>query len=61
MSQKESILEAIRRLPDDTSFDEVIEEIRILQRIEEGEKAADEGRVRAHEDVRALIRSWAGQ
>jgi hypothetical protein len=61
MSEKDSILEAIRRLPDDTSFDEAIEEIKILQRIEEGEKAGDEGRVRPHEDLRALIRSWAGK
>jgi predicted transcriptional regulator len=61
MSQKESVIEAIRRLPDDIRFDDAIEEIRVLQRIEEGEKAADEGRVRPHEDVRALIRSWAGE
>ena len=59
MSRKESILDAIQRLPDDVDFDSAIEEIRILQRIETGEKAADEGRVRNHEEVRELIRSWA--
>lgn len=61
MSQKESIIDAIRKLPDDADFDDAIEEIRILQRIEEGEKAADEGRVRSHEEVRGLIRSWIGK
>ena len=61
VSQKDSVLEAIRRLPEDIGFDDAIQEIRTLQRIEEGERAADEGRVRPHEDVRALIRSWAGK
>lgn len=61
MSQKDSILEAIRRLPDDAGFEEAIQEIRILRGIQEGEKAADEGRVTPHQDVRALIRTWAGK
>lgn len=59
MSTKESILEVIQRLPEDVAFDDVIQEIRILQRIEEGERAAEEGRVRRHNEVRELIRSWA--
>lgn len=58
MSRKESILDAIQRLPDNVDFGEAIEEIRILQRIEVAEKAAEEGRVRNHEEVRDLIRSW---
>lgn len=59
MSRKEMIIDAIRQLPDDANFTDAIEEIRIIQRIEDGERAADEGRVRAHEDVREMIRSWA--
>ena len=58
MSRKESILDAIQRLPEDVDFAAAIEEIRILQRIEAAEKAADEGRVRNHEEARELIRSW---
>jgi hypothetical protein len=58
MSRKESILEAIQRLPEDVDFAAAIEEIRILQRIEAAEKAADESRVRNHGEVRELIRSW---
>jgi hypothetical protein len=61
MSHKESVLDAIRRLPEDIRFKDAIEEIRILQRIELGEKGADEGRVIPHEDVRAMIRSSAGK
>lgn len=61
MSQKDSIIEAIRKLPEDADFDLAIEEIQTLKRIEEGERAADEGRVRPHEDVRGLIRSWIGE
>ena len=61
MSQKDCVIEAIRKLPEDADFDQAIEEIRILKAIEEGEKDADEGRVRPHEDVRGLIRSWIGE
>jgi hypothetical protein len=59
MSRKESIFDAIQRLPDDVDFRSPIEEIRILERIEAAEKAADEGRVRSHEEVRELIRCGA--
>lgn len=58
MSRQESILDAIHRLPDDLDFGAAIEEIRILQRTETAEKAADEGRVRNHEEIRELIQSW---
>jgi predicted transcriptional regulator len=61
MSQKETMLEAIKKLPENARYDDAIEEIRILQRIEEGEQAADEGRVRPHDELRGLIRSWIGE
>lgn len=61
MSKKEAILEVIRQLPEDTDYAAAIEEIRIAQRIEEGERAADQGRVRRHEDLRELIRSWTSR
>lgn len=59
MSKKELILDAIRQLPEDADYATAIEEIRIAQRIEEGERAADEGRVRRQEELRKLIRSWS--
>jgi predicted transcriptional regulator len=61
MSKKEMILDAIRQLPEDAEFGDAIEEILIIQRIEEGERAADKGQVRPHEEVRELIRSWTSK
>jgi hypothetical protein len=61
MSKKETIMEVIRQLPDSADFADAIREIRIVQRTEEGERAADEGRVRRHEDVRELIRLWTSE
>jgi predicted transcriptional regulator len=55
------MLEAIKKLPENARYDDAIQEIRILQRIEEGEQAADEGRVRPHDELRGLIRSWIGE
>lgn len=59
MSKKEQIMDAVGQLPEDAGFSDAIEEIRIMQRIEEGERAVADGRVRRHEDVRQLVRSWA--
>ena len=61
MSKKESILNALSQLPENADFSDAIEEIRIVQGIEEGERAADEGQVRRHEEVRELIRSWISE
>ena len=58
MTQKQSILEAIEQLPDGAEYDDAIRAIQTLQRIELGETAADQGKVRAHNEVRALIRTW---
>lgn len=61
MSQKDSVLEAIRRLPDDIDFEDAIEEIRILKQLDEAELDIQQGRVTPHADVRKLIRTWIGQ
>ena len=61
MSKKESILNVLGQLPEDADFSDAIEEIKIVQRIEEGEQAADQGRVRRHEEIRELIRSWISE
>jgi hypothetical protein len=61
MRPKDSILNAIRRLSDNIGFDDAIDEIRTLKKIELGERAADQRRVKPHTEVRAMIRSWAGK
>jgi predicted transcriptional regulator len=40
------------RLPDEASFDDFVYQVYVRQRIAEGNRAADEGRVQDHDDVK---------
>ena len=55
---KQLAIEAIRKLPDDVTLLEIADEIAMLQSIEEGLKAADEGRVIPHEEVKRRMKQW---
>lgn len=58
MSIKEAVLEAVRQLPDDAGFEEVLERIETLAAIRRGEEDADAGRVIPHDEVKSRIASW---
>lgn len=51
-SAKEEARDAIMRLPDSTTWDELMYELYVRRKIAEGVKAADEGRVVSHEEVK---------
>ena len=48
---KESVLELAKRLSDDCSWDDVMYQIYVRQKITAGLKHADEGRVAEHDEV----------
>jgi predicted transcriptional regulator len=48
---KEAVLELARRLPDECTWDDVMYQIYVRQKIEAGIKDADEGRTVSHEEV----------
>jgi predicted transcriptional regulator len=58
MSNKEAVIEVVRELPDEASFEEIIEQITILAAIRRGEEAADAGRVIPHEEVKKRMARW---
>ena len=58
MSDKQTVLEAIRRLPEEVSFQEIRREIEFLAAVREGEIQADQGRVVPLEQVEKNFRSW---
>ena len=51
-SAKKQALEMIRNLPDRVTWDDIIYEIYVRKKIARGIKAADEGRVIPHEEVK---------
>ena len=48
---KEQVLQAVEELPDDTTFEEAMEQIYFLYKVERGLAQADAGDVVEHDDV----------
>lgn len=55
---KEAVLEAVRQLPDDAGFEDVLDQIETLAAIHRGEADADAGRVVPHDEVKRRIALW---
>jgi predicted transcriptional regulator len=58
VSQKELVIETIRKLPEEVTIDEIVEEIALLAAIRKGEQDADSGRIVSHEHVRERMAAW---
>jgi predicted transcriptional regulator len=58
MSNKEMVMDALRKMPEEVSMEQIIEELNILAAIRRGERAADEGRVVPHEHVKQRSAQW---
>ena len=52
MNIKEEARQLVERLPDNVTWDDLMHEIYVRQKIAAGLLAADEGRVISHEDVK---------
>lgn len=61
MSDKDIVIEAVRKLPESATLNEISEEIAILAAITRGEKAADEGRIVTHEEVKKRFAAWSSK
>lgn len=54
-SPKEEAINLITRLPNEASWDDIMYEMYVKKKIELGIKAADEGRVVPHEEVKRIF------
>jgi predicted transcriptional regulator len=52
---KEEAINLITRLPEEASWDDIMYEMYVKKKIELGIKAADEGRVVPHEEVKRMF------
>lgn len=59
MSDKQTVLEFVSRLPEDSTLADINEELATLAAIRRGAEAADQGRVQSQEEVKRLVRQWA--
>jgi predicted transcriptional regulator len=58
MSAKELVIEAVQSLPDESTFEVILEEIAILAAIRRGESDVEAGRVVSHEEVKRRVAKW---
>jgi predicted transcriptional regulator len=58
LSQRDLVIETIRKLPQEVTIDEIIEEIALVAALRKGEQDADSGRTISHEQVRETMAAW---
>ncbi len=61
LTDKQLAWEALRRMPESATLQEISEEMAILAAIRAGEAAADAGRVVSHEEVLRRSAEWTSK
>lgn len=59
MTDKQAVIDALQRLPEAASLDEITEELRIMAAIGRGRTDIAAGRSESHEEAERLFESWA--
>ena len=59
MTDKKAVIDALSRLPEGTSLEEVTEELHLMASIRRGRADIADGRSKSHEEVEQLVDSWA--
>ena len=59
MTDKEAVLDALSRLPENASLEEITEELQIMAAVRRGREALAAGRTKTQEEVEQLVDSWA--
>lgn len=61
MSNRDTVIELVKKLPEDTPFEEIAEQIELLAGISAGRKQARNKEGVTAEDARKLVDSWASR
>jgi predicted transcriptional regulator len=59
MTDKEAVLDALSRLPETASLEEITEELQIMAAVRRGRADIAAGRTKTQERVEQLVESWA--
>ena len=59
MTDKQAVIDALGRLPEGASLEEITEELRIMAAIRRGRKDVADGHTKTHKEVEKLVESWA--
>jgi predicted transcriptional regulator len=61
MSDKQLVIDAVQRMSETATLEEISEGVAILAAIRRGEAAADAGRVVPHDEVRRRSEAWTSK
>ena len=59
MTDKQAVMDALQRLPENASLDDIAEELRIMAAIRKGREDVVAGRTKTHQQAEQLMESWA--
>jgi predicted transcriptional regulator len=59
MTDKQAVHDALQRLPENASLEEITEELRIMAAIRRGREDIAAGRLKPHAETKHLFESWA--
>jgi hypothetical protein len=59
MLTKEKVSKSINNLPDTFTIDELIDQLIFIEKIEDGLKQSEIGKVVSNEDVKSMIDRWS--
>lgn len=59
MLTKNTVRQSIDNLPDSFTIDELIEQLIFVEKVEEGIKQSEEGKIISNDDVKNMIEKWS--
>ena len=59
-SPKEAVVDIVSRMPDDSTYEEIVQELVFNRMVERGLADADAGRVVSDDEMNRTIDSWRG-
>ena len=59
MTDKQAVVDALQRLPENATLEDIAEELRIMAAVRRGRADVAAGRTKTHEEAHELLESWA--
>jgi predicted transcriptional regulator len=59
MTDKQAVIDALERLPENASLDEITQELQLMAAVRRGRADVAAGRAKPHQEVKELMASWA--
>jgi predicted transcriptional regulator len=59
MTDKQAVIDALQRLPENASLDEITNELQLMAAVRRGRNDIAAGRTKSHQEVKESLVSWA--